>query len=1018
MSQQQQEHQGIFTGSFSGLDLTSSAGDIEGGACTVFQNCDVSPDGAIVRRGGTATFLQYNYNIEARSWQASVTTKNATEYLVCVNDAGILITQVFDEPSQNAPAVGQTIIKSNVWKQRLNDVNFVLLAAPYDRLLILTDNHPPVELSFLERTLSFNVTASGANFAINAPSTTQDYWGWADTTASATIVSDRATRETYTVLTKNSYFSAVLAPSASLTVGKKVLTMASITWQWWAEAQHLKGNNFTQTVSRVNVTDLDQNVPVPVELITDITPPRTLSTTVLELSAWEQANLCGGATYVKSAQPNSETTYQFTTGGRYVWTTTNRPTLGPFFCTFGSKQAAGGIGRVTLSRLRKLPFLRGSGVPMSSVNVFLDGEPVSQSFSTCGFAYVAYRGATIQYDTEVIDYAPSVSFLVNSIDFSGGNRMPPAESDITLIHTGGVSFFGTAASASWLLNKLAPPQHDGKYIAAYGIGSFCDYVAGTFPTLGTVHRDRLVLLTTGGSGDQLAVSSVSDSTIPGEFYTDFQIDSNLQGLATEPFTINVTSDSRNRITALSSWQNSLLVFTGDSVYSVVAGEQFSQGSFRVELAAAFGAFNQRCVSVSDLSVVFMNRYGVYDLVNKPDTSQLGTSERSSKVRTLFGSDLASSASDKLHWLIFDEGSSTFYTGLATYSSLYTTRHLTLNTRFEAWSTFVSASPFRMLNPVKLYNRVALFAIAGSDKFVAGLSPNQPYYLDFAFFANNDWSAVVAGQESSLNAVLTPQRTFESELEFSPMLKDAEGVDVKKFKQRWVSNTPNGSLTAPRLPLADSLQASYLIGGKQTAASWVPFAAITSQTSFTTYPKVSYTSVTANGRSIQLTPPKTVDGVVLPNVVADKMLGMVYTSIAASRTFNAASMGRLKRLKRLHLQFDTSIVVGRKLARPSLSNYRQVNMAEVCVTTESNHQSNGLNVSNSLDSSWYNTGSSLTSTFYDTSYEVIGSKQHSIPLQGYGVSYKWWVTSVGAEAFKLSGYEFETTPQRDKRYQPG
>lgn len=1017
--QQQQEHVGIYTNSFDGLNLSNSAGDIDPSSSTVFQNCDVSSDGAIVRRGGTSLVSLYNFGGGgvAKSWHCSVHTKNGTEYLIVVNDGGIVVTQFFDNTANPRDiATSSSVSKINVWTKLLTSCNFVVMSAPYDRVLILTGNHPPVEISLLERTLDFNLTV-GAFTVAEASYSVNDYFGWFDRSAASTLVWDPATKQNFPVVIKNSGFNVTLNNNAALPAGTKRLAIASITWQWWAEASYYIGGEFAQSVSRVNVTDLDQNVAVPAELITDY-PIIRGSDVFTGLTASSQANLCANS-YSIVANPSTENQYQTTMGGRYTTVAGLPPQPAPFFVTFGARQAAGGISPVTIIRRRILPFRRGAGTTINDLEIYIDGEPNSIFAAACSSNPLGWQSWSVAVSSTTTTYTLGTlsSSVVQAVEPTGGQRIPSYESEIKIADSSATRFFGSAAQSLWVFDKTSStPTLDGRYIMAYGIGSFCDYNAGTFPTLGAVHRDRLILSTT-STTDQLAVSASSDSVTPGEFFTFFQISEALKGDPNEPFTINVTADTRNNITAMASWQEALLVFTSDSVFAVTAGEQFSLNSFRVSIAASYGCFNQRCVSVSELSVVYMNRYGVFDLVNKPNTSQLGVAERSSKVRVLF-EDLASTESDSKHWLIFDESSSLLYVGLCTVNgSLYTNRHLTLNTRFDAWSTFMSAVPFQMLNPVKLYSKLCLFSLVSSVQFLGVLIPNQLFYLDFAvYFTSVTWSQRGISQDYVISSVYTPQRIFTSELKFFPNQLDAVGTDVKKFRDIWLGNSASPALTNPRMPIADNLYTGFLVGGTTPPATWLPFAIATSQVPWNLYPQPVLVSPDSGGFNLTMSPPLTVDGVAIPNVSHSRLSGVVYSSIVASKTFNLSSMGRLKRLKRLHLQFDTSTVVGRKYFYNNLQNCRQVNIANVAVTTDSNHV--GLSPSLANDSSDYSTGSTLNSTFYDTSYEAIGVKQHSIPLAGSGVLYRWWVSSVGAEAFKLNGYEFEVRPQRDKRYQPG
>ena len=295
-----------------------------------------------------------------------------------------------------------------------------------------------------------------------------------------------------------------------------------------------------------------------------------------------------------------------------------------------------------------------------------------------------------------------------------GNTRVPFDAFIRIVDMLGKSYFGASSQSVWLLDRDQGNVFlDGRYIPAYGLGQFCSYLSGLFPALGTVYRDRLILRCEGVS-DQLVASCNADAIVPNEYYNFFQITASLKGDPTDPFTFNIASDTKNSITALSAWQDSLLAFTSENVYAI-RGEPFSEGTVRSTLIASQGAFNNNCVVVSELSVIFMNRYGVFDLINKQNTAELGVMERSSKVRPLFNSEIASPNYDNLHWLHFDDSTTSIWVGLATNDILFTSRHLVLNTTWDSWSTFVGAVPYLMRKPIKLYNKTILFCTGYSKR---------------------------------------------------------------------------------------------------------------------------------------------------------------------------------------------------------------------------------------------------------------------------------------------------------------
>lgn len=1020
---QEQEHQGIYTNSFSGLDLSLSSGAIEPSGSTVFQNCDVSADGAIVRRAGTRVLYSLDFGLgnSAKTWQATVKTRNGTEYLAVVQDGGIVVTRITPDGSDSL-SFGKSVLKTGVFKQPLVNVNFVLLAAPYDRLLILTGNHPPIELSFLERTIEFVVTTpTVTDRQIVAPFSSNDYFGWQDRNPQATLVWDPTTLQEYDVLSKQTGFNVTLTNNPGIPNGVKVLSIASITWQWWAEAAFYIGGEFNQSVTRTNVTAADQNVSVPVELITDY-PPVLADDIYSGLFVSSNSAVCTDNAFALARSPQTAVQYNFTAGGNYVYNANYVPAIAPYFVTFGGIQTVGTISPCHIHRRRLLPFRSYSNVDINSLRVLVNKASVPLLSGTCLLAGVAaslYNYSQTPtanlYNTVAVGTNPQV----RAIDFMAGNTRVPFDAYVRVFDVYGRTFLGANAQTVWALDEQqSSVAMDGRFTPAYGIGDYCNYLAGVFPLLGTVYRNRLILRGEGTS-DQLVASCNGDAIVANEFYNFFQITQSLKGDPTDPFTLNITSDAKSTITAIAAWQDTLLAFTTENVFAV-RGEPFAEGTVRSTLVAAQGAFNNNCVVVSELSLVFMNRYGLFDLVNKQNTSELGVLERSTKVRALFNNDLAPSQSDSLHWLHFDDSSTTIWVGLATTDSLFTTRHLTLNTTWDSWATFVGAVPYLMRKPVKLYNRTLLFCVGSSRRWLVTAITNQPFYIDFAqYVTNRAWTDdSVISNSMSVPFTPTPQKIYKTEQAFMPGLRDAEGTDIVKVLTSWVSQTLTQSALRARSFIADLPSTKWLVGNPAlTPTRYAPLVAVSSQHEFHLYPQSVEIAAPTTPTSHTLLQPVTYEGVTLPNVVHSKLRGMFYQSIVASPTFDFASMGRLKRLKKLHLQFDPSIALGSKYNFVGLTNVRQRNMALVAIATDIRPVSYAV-ATQPLATQPLSVQPSVDLTLYSAPVEAGGNAQHTVSLQGMSVNYRWFLSSVGAEAFKLNGYEFEVQPQRSKNYQRG
>jgi hypothetical protein len=1015
---QPEEHQGIYTNRFTGLDVSLSSGTVEPSSSTVFQNCDVSSDGAIIRRPGTRLFFSLDFGANpAKTWESTIKTRNGTEYLVIVQDGGIIITRCYTPIGEDVVVIGKSILKASVWTKALTNVNFVLLSAPYDRLLILTGNHPPVELSFLERSMQFTVTAGGgSDKLIDAPFSANDYFGWQDRSAASTFVWNTQTLVDYDVTVKNNGFSTTLGAATGLPVGTAQLTIASITWQWWAEAAFYTGAEFNQSVTRVNVTKVDQNVPVPPELITDY-PPILSADIFTGLFASSNSAVCADNTFVITAQPQTALQYNFTSGGVYDYNAAYTPQIAPYFLTFGTTQALNTVSVCHIHRRRILPFRSSSAVPVNDLRVYVDNVAVNILSGTClapgvTAAVTSYNPSATSSNYAFVTIGSNP--LVRGLDFMAGNTRVPFDAFVRVIDLLGKTYFGASSQNLWLLDRSAPtPTLDGRYVPAYGLGQFCSYLSGVFPTLGTIFRDRLVLKCESVS-DQLVASCNADAIVPNEFYTMFQVTGSLKGDPTDPFTFNVAADTKNSITAMTTWQDSLLVFTSENVFGV-RGEPFSDGTVRSTLIASQGAFNNSCVVVSELSVVFLNRFGLFDLVNKQNTSELGVVERSQKVRPLFNNDIASTNYDQLHWIHFDDNTTSLWVGLATNDTLYTSRHLVLNTTWDSWATFVGAVPYLMRKPVKLYNRTVLFCRGYSNRWIVTAITNQSYYFDFAsYVTNRAWTDdTVIATQMEIPFSSTPQLIYKCEQAFMPGLVDAEGTDITKVISTWVNTSLVQTPITARLPIADLKTTKWLVGNPVSAPTrYLPFVAASAQAKFNVYPQVTAISSPTTPANYTFQVPTTVDGVVLANVTHNKLRGIVYQSIAASPVFNLASMGRLKRLKRLHIQFDPTVTIGSKYNFPGLTAVQVLNMATVAVTIDNRATSRSV-VNQALTTQPF-----VDITQYAVTTEAIGNVQHTITLQGQSTSYRWFVVSVGAEAFKLNGFEFDVTPQRSKTYQRG
>jgi hypothetical protein len=140
-------------------------------------------------------------------------------------------------------------------------------------------------------------------------------------------------------------------------------------------------------------------------------------------------------------------------------------------------------------------------------------------------------------------------------------------------------------------------------------------------------------------------------------------------------------------------------------------------------------------------------------------------------------------------------------------------------------------------------------------------------------------------------------------------------------------------------------------------------------------------------------------------------GVPYISQYSSPVFNFASLGRLKRMSKLHVLWGVRNQAAFNQAYYQTPGMQQRDAAFVTVSANyADYETEQLTtfLMRSPDDTLQN----------QDRQSRVGVAQTSIPLQGYGCDYQFHVSSVGAEPFRLTGYEFDVKAQSSKRYVRG
>jgi hypothetical protein len=776
----------------------------------------------------------------------------------------------------------------------------------------------------------------------------------------------------------------------------RLCVITHVTWQWWAEADMWYGRDLVQTRSRVNVTVADQTLAVPTELTTDA-DLRFRSSQQHQLLLKNSSTDANNTLGLPVSNPATVNAWGMSSGSRYIYSAGSNLTPTDDFVTFGGIEPIGTISTLWFTAVRAIRLNNGNGIAVPNLGVLINKTPAFISFTA---PHLPTEQAVNLWNLTV---AGSVTNLVMQANggaanfaqyFSAnvGNLSLPYESEVLLVNQD-TKWLGTGA-----VNSV---NGDGALIPVPGIGRSSNYHTGHFHTNGVVFANRLALVNPPGSVDQLSFS------------------------ATDPFTASPVTNDVTTITALQVWQNNLFVFTRSEVYAVTAGESFSSTSYSTERISTYGCYNQNCVTLTNLSILYLNELGVFDLLTKANTSEYGTFERSSQVRQLF-TDARIRDYEQEHWIAYDEHNNKLYVGLRVTLSPNTatlpptaTKMCVLDMYWNAWATWATAGsnvyqkPFAINTHMLLWVERVLVSLEFPDHadFIQGMGGTfvtPPLEESITYLANRTFQPAInpvtpgLRQYSSVSGPLTAPG-------FEPPIT---GLEVTTRGDTLFLDT-NQALTAQvwqRNALVDNLEFTDSVAPPFTGFFVNSFTAMLRYEGGTYDPAKSfalYINICRLNTNTYYTPVMHITGEPLNYYYG----GVPFHSQYSSPVFNMASLGRLKRLKKLHLLFDV-----RNQAEFNQAYYQTPSMQQrdaALVTVTGNY--NDYNTPEITSYLMRSPNDMLQLDNYQFNVEHV---QQSIPLQGYGCDYQFHVASAGAEPFKLTGYEFDVTPQNSKRYVRG
>ena len=747
-----QEGVGIQAQSFGGLNTVSNPLSIPYEDSPLLLNATVDVSGSIEKRKGTRVVRHDNSAAQGITI-VPITTALSYSYQVVKNGTGLSVFELVGNQ------LVQRMTKANVWSQAAADIKATYCATneAEARILFCTGVNVPVQLTFTEsRTL---VTATAAQTTVTVPNA--ERLKTANTNNALCYVDGVLVTASYSFNTTN---KALTVTVPAMTAGNRVIDIELITWQWWAEALFYYGDRFWDSVPRFHDKPTDRHIAIPENLRDGIEPrkafPNLFPMTALmyvrpsyffqtpvsdrtPISFYQYAFSDGSTGHPSDAvrvgsTSAGQTTFTITTTNTDFQLATPTNTIAsfnntqvfissisysgttltvtltagvaattsstfyvvfnpypvipsPFFVTFGSvdNTRKGLTETLYLARERALPFNGGNGIINNNLHVQRDSTVQSMN----GSAYGDYR----LYSADG-DYAQLISnnAVAGFIDFTGGTEAGvPANARIRIVNKEKTPYVGSSATTS------NDSRTDGSWVPCYGLASYANYATGSFPRNVTTFQGRLVF--SGFPQNPLLVcfSSVTDSTIPGEFYASFQQDA-FTNLPTDPLDVLIGGAADDYVTGLAEYQGSLFVFTRKATYrvSTTGRGTVTADNVNVVSVASIGLVNAQSLARAEDTIMFLSDEGVYIIVNgsaAQESTEYRMDELSTKVRNKFG---ANRLTPSLAWTAFDNTNKTLLVALPKKDDkACATTLLTFTTFRQAWAELDTPGQFNTLSGV-------------------------------------------------------------------------------------------------------------------------------------------------------------------------------------------------------------------------------------------------------------------------------------------------------------------------------
>lgn len=682
-----------------GLNTVSSALNRPREDAPDLLNVDITIDGIVTKRRGGRYQEFFTFSSDSRiDAIVNVTLKNGKALYVYKSGNTLKFTHCDDSKQCT------TLTRLNVWSDRAKTVTgdaHVSYETFYTRVIFMTGLNVPIQACIVEGSIEASgFSGTGLNGYLPSQFTdasAANMFAWA-----------------YNVNTQQTIFTTVNAftygaSSSSITIGSSLASgdwrvhLIWCSWQWWAEASKVEGDQIVQTV---NIAAGQRHIATPARMLSAIFE---VADRLYPIKLYKNGDY--NSDYTLFAFPATENDYRWDTGHNSPGANQFIPS--PYFASFGAGAAT--AKTAIFHRGHYIPFIGGNGVRGDYLKVaattntqtftqYTVRSPNEGGAGTGGVKYSYYlRGGTAgSYvsNTAVTDNSRYISFDATATA-NGGLGIPQDDTyvfgvfDPAPLKAGASAnnFVGSNATArAATYTGLASNNYirDTGAFPVFGLHNYCNYLTGSFPRCVTVVQGRLVL---GGMIEQpnvLGFSSVNDNVLPGRFYDNYQIALE-QGLPTDSFDVVLNANRDDTVMCMREFQGNLFVFTRHRTYRILGADGVLQASNAVVTTVAeVGCANAQSAVITQNSVYFLHSTGLFAVQPTDAADGYRVIEISLKVRNLFR--MRRIDMEGLAWVTYDSFDNRVYIGLPDYQSGHVCAELFVYHELrEAWTKYSDGS---------------------------------------------------------------------------------------------------------------------------------------------------------------------------------------------------------------------------------------------------------------------------------------------------------------------------------------